>query len=42
MPYTTSNNVLARQLAEWITVDPQLERIVPALGLFTRTEDSES
>ena len=36
MAYTTKDDVLAKQLAEWISVDPQLERIVPGLGIFVK------
>ncbi len=41
MAYTTNNDVLARQMAEWVSVDPQLERIVPGLGIFAQTEGNK-
>jgi uncharacterized lipoprotein YddW (UPF0748 family) len=39
MAYTPKTDQLARQLAEWKTVDPRLERIVPGLGIFTATKE---
>lgn len=41
MAYTPDNARLAAQLAEWKTVDPRLERIVPGLGIFTRGKEGE-
>jgi len=38
MAYTPDNAVLAKQLAEWKTVDPQLERILPGLCIYTRVK----
>ena len=37
MAYTPSNDSLASQIAEWKTVDPALERIVPGLCIYTKT-----
>ena len=34
MAYTADNHALARQIREWKTIDPRLERIVPGLALF--------
>ena len=42
MAYTPDNDVLAKQLQEWKTVDPRLERILPGLGIFTKVKDRES
>jgi len=42
MAYTTKDDVLAKQLEEWISVDPQLERIVPGLGIFVKREQGGS
>ncbi len=39
MAYTPKTDQLARQLAEWKTVDPRLERVVPGLGIFTSTKE---
>ena len=38
MAYTPKDDVLAKQLQEWKTVDPQLERILPGLCLYTRAK----
>jgi uncharacterized lipoprotein YddW (UPF0748 family) len=42
MAYTPNTESLARQLTEWKTVDPRLERIVPGLGIFSSTTTDES
>jgi len=41
MAYTPSNDVLAKQLQEWKTVDPQLERILPGLCIYTRVKEGD-
>ena len=38
MAYTPSNDSLESQLAEWKTVDPTLERIIPGLSIYQRTQ----
>jgi len=40
MAYTPKNDVLAKQLEEWLTVDPRMERILPGLGIFTEVKGS--
>jgi len=40
MAYTPDNKVLAKQLAEWKTVDPQLERVLPGLCVYTRAKQN--
>ena len=42
MAYTPKDDVLAKQLQEWLSVDPQLDRIVPGLCLYTRGEEGRS
>lgn len=34
MAYTADNAELARQIADWKTVDPQLRRIIPGLSIY--------
>lgn len=41
MAYTTNNEVLAKQLREWKTVDPRLERILPGLCLYSRAKSGD-
>ena len=41
MAYTPKNEVLAKQLKEWITVDPRMERILPGLAIFTKPKEGE-
>lgn len=38
MAYTPNSAGLAKQLREWTTVDPGLERIIPGLGIFTSSK----
>ena len=38
MAYTLKNDDLAKQMKEWQTVDPKLQRIIPGLSLYKRTE----
>ena len=38
MAYTPSHDSLKSQLAEWKTVDPALERVVPGLSIYQRTQ----
>jgi uncharacterized lipoprotein YddW (UPF0748 family) len=40
MAYTPDNDALAKQIGEWKTIDPQLERIVPGLSIYTKTAES--
>jgi len=42
MAYTTSDDVLAKQVGEWKTVDPRLDRILPGLGIFVKVKESET
>ncbi len=42
MAYTANNDKLARQLEAWKTVDPQLERILPGLCLYSRATSDGS
>ncbi|MEN6458526.1 MAG: family 10 glycosylhydrolase [Thermoguttaceae bacterium] len=37
MAYTSDDRELARQIDEWKTIDPQLDRIVPGLSIYKRT-----
>lgn len=37
MAYTMDNDELAKQIREWKTVDPRLERIVPGLSIYAKT-----
>ena len=39
MAYTPDNGALAKQIGEWKTIDPQLERIVPGLSIYTKTAE---
>jgi hypothetical protein len=41
MAYSPDSGVLTKQLQEWKTVDPRLERIVPGLGVFTKGVEGE-
>jgi uncharacterized lipoprotein YddW (UPF0748 family) len=38
MAYTMKNEDLGRQIQEWKTVDPRLERVVPGLSVYQRTD----
>lgn len=38
MAYTLKNDDLARQIQDWKTVDPRLERVVPGLSVYRKTE----
>lgn len=38
MAYTSDNERLAEQLEEWKAVDPRLQRIVPGLSIYRRTQ----
>ena len=42
MAYTPQTDVLAKQLQEWTTVDPRLERILPGLGIFTKVKEGDN
>lgn len=37
MAYTMDNDALKKQIREWKTVDPRLERIVPGLSIYAKT-----
>ncbi len=37
MAYIEDNDALVRQIREWKTVDPRLERIVPGLSIYSKT-----
>ncbi|MEN6428981.1 MAG: family 10 glycosylhydrolase [Phycisphaerales bacterium] len=37
MAYTEDNDELARQIAEWKTLDPRLQRIIPGLSIYQET-----
>jgi len=42
MAYTPKDDVLAKQLQEWKTVDPRLERILPGLCIYAKVKDGDS
>jgi uncharacterized lipoprotein YddW (UPF0748 family) len=37
MAYTQDNAELTRQIAQWKTLDPQLQRIIPGLAIYQET-----
>jgi len=37
MAYTTNTAELARQMAQWRTIDPKLQRIIPGLSIYQET-----
>jgi uncharacterized lipoprotein YddW (UPF0748 family) len=41
MAYTPNNDVLTKQLQEWTTLDPRLERILPGLCIYTRVKEGD-
>jgi hypothetical protein len=41
MAYTMDNDDLAKQIREWKTIDPALERIVPGLSIYAKTARGE-
>ncbi len=41
MAYSANHEVLAKQLQEWKTVDPALERILPGLCIYTRVKEGD-
>ena len=42
MAYTPKDDVLVKQLQGWISVDPHLERILPGLCIYTKTNQGTS